>query len=142
MNTIIETAEQASQTRHVEGVSFRCSKCGAVKPVGTSGVTGYARTADGNAIICYECADRMQVAELKDRSKPFCAYVSSDGRAITTWSGGKLMTVIRSRPCQLTRRSNWHSRDSYMSIRARDVHGGEWCGRGSAGIAIKLRPVG
>lgn len=140
-STIIETAEQAANTRHVEGVAFRCSKCKEVKPVGTSGGTGYARVNDGKDLVCYACADAMQREDLRDRSKPFCAYVASDGASITTWTGGKLMSVVESRPCRLTRMSFTHDRNSYRSIRARDVHGGEWVGRGSAGIVIKLRPV-
>lgn len=83
----------------------------------------------------------MQREELKDRSKSFDAYVSSDGRSITTWTGGKLMDVTQSWPCQITRPSHWHDSRSYRSIRARDVHGTMWYGRGSAGIAIKMRPM-
>ncbi len=61
---------------------------------------------------------------------------------VVIWTGGKLMTVVSSRPCKLTRQSFTHDRRSYRSVRARDIHGGEWIGRGSDGICIKLRPVG
>lgn len=105
----------------------------------TNGGTGYAYPPDSDRPICYPCSDKRQIADLKDRSKPFIAYVGNG--TITTWTGGKLMTITRSNHCQLTRDSWTHSRNGYMSIHAVDVHGGHWTGRGSEGIAIKLRPV-
>lgn len=119
-----------------------CAICGAAFPTPppSGGGSGYAVTRDG-LHICYTCADAQQCEELKDRSKPLVAYVSSDGTKITTWTGGELMRVIRSVPCKLTRNSYTHSQKYYRSIRARDIHGGLWYGRGSAGIAITLRPA-
>jgi len=118
-----------------------CSLCGAAFPVhppGYSGASGYA-VIPGNRRICYPCADKRQIEALKDRSKPFVGYVGKG--VITTWTGGKLMTITRSTACELTRQSFWHSRKGYMSIHAVDVHGGHWTGRGSESIAIRLRPV-
>ena len=120
-----------------------CALCSAAfpqHPPGYCGGSGYAliRVKRGWKAICYPCADARQREDLKDRSKPFVAYVAKD--AITTWTGGHLMRIIRSVPCRLTRSSFWHSRNSYRSIRAVDVHGGHWHGRGSAGVAIKMRP--
>ena len=117
----------------------QCS-CGATFPPvpAGGGAAGYAITPEGQH-ICYGCADKRQIADLKDRSKPFFAYLS--GASITTWTGGKLMTVTRSRPCQLTRFSYTHNRNSFRSVHCVDVHGNHWAGRGSDGIAIKLRPV-
>jgi len=118
-----------------------CSQCGAefpVNPPGYSGASGYAILPNKRR-ICYACADKRQIEALKDRSRPFVAYVGKG--TITTWTGGKLMTITRSVPCQLTRQSWTHERNSYRSIRAVDVHGAHWAGRGSEGIAIKLRPV-
>jgi len=115
-----------------------CADCG--EPCIPQGCgTGYAVLNDGKR-ICYPCADNRQIEELKDRSKPFVGYVGKDN-SITSWTGGKLMTITRAWPCQLTRPSNWHDSKSFMSIHAVDVHGGHWAGRGSEGIAIKLRPV-
>lgn len=139
MKTILETSEQARSAKHEEGVSFRCACCHSVKPVQSNGGTGYAVTPQGE-LICYDCADVRQREDLKDRSKPFVAYVDSAGKLITTWTGGVLARITQSWPCQLTRRSNWHDSKSYKCIRATDVHGGKWFGRGSAGVAIKLRP--
>ena len=101
--------------------------------------TGTAHLPDERE-VCYACADEMRREEMKDRTRPFTAYVSGDGLSITSWSGGNLMRVIQSWPCKLSRQSFTHSRDSYRSIRAVDCHGGKWYGRGSAGIAITLRP--
>lgn len=137
---ILETGAQASGVRHEAGVSFRCMACHAVKPVQTSGGTGYARPCNSDGLLCYACADLAQIADLKDRSRPFSGYVSSDGCTITTWTGGTLMRVTRSRPCQLTRASYTHDRKSFASFHAVDVHGGHWHGRGSPGICINLRP--
>lgn len=116
----------------------RCS-CGNLFPEPKEGscAAGYA-VLDCGIKICYPCADKRQVEDLKDRSKPFCAYVGKG--IITTWTGGKLMTITRSRSCELTRMSYTHSRGSYRSIHAVDVHGGHWHGRGSEGICIRLRP--
>lgn len=120
-----------------------CSDCGAICiPTGCgTGYATYARDTKHETRVCYSCADKRQREELKDRSKPFCAYVSSDGHEITSWTGGKLMKVVESFPCVLTRQSFTHDRKSFMSLRAVDCHGGHWFGRGSSGIAIKLRPV-
>lgn len=126
--------------RNEQGVCFKCGHCGAVKPVRTNGGTGYGyATHESETPVCYECLDQLQIEELKNRNKRVLGYVG-DG-IITTWTGGKLMTITRSRPCELTRHSYMHSRRSYMSIHAVDVHGGHWAGRGSNGVLIKLRPV-
>ncbi len=119
-----------------------CAECRAVcpPPEGGTGASGYAVRKDSEK-ICYACADKHEREQLKDRSRPFVGYLSGDGASVTTWTGGKLMTVTESRPCRLTRQSFTHSRHSFRSVRARDIHGGMWCGRGSPSIAIKLRPV-
>ena len=101
---------------------------------------GYAVNRATGKTLCYACADGEQRAALLDRSRPFVAYVSGDARTITTWTGGHLMPITRTLPCKLTRQSWTHDRQDYMSLRAVDCHGGHWHGRGSAGIAIRLRP--
>lgn len=111
-----------------------CHQCNAQfpEPPKDGGGSGYAVLPDGTH-ICYACADAMQRDELLDRSKSFLAYVSCDGKQITTWTGGKLMDVTQSWPCKLSRISFTHDSRSYRCIRARDVHGAMWYGRGSAG---------
>lgn len=100
---------------------------------------GCAIDGDGRT-LCYACANEHARSELLDRSKPVVAYLSGDERTVTTWSGGVLGYVIRCVPCALTRPSFTHDRRSYRSVRVSDVHGNTWYGRGSAGIAIRLRP--
>lgn len=117
----------------------KCGNAFPIHPAGYTGASGYAVLPSGEH-ICYPCADAQQRDELRDRSKPFVAYLSGD--KVTTWTGGELMRVTHSRPCKLTRLSYTHDRRSYRSIRAVDVHGGHWTGRGSDGVAIRLRPVG
>lgn len=136
--TLLTNGNEAKDAPHVAGVSFLCADCGKVFPVQTSGGTGYARTAE-NKLICYSCADNREREQLKDRGRPFFAYLSSDGQRVTTWTGGELMHVTASRPCRLTRQSFTHSRDSFRSFSAIDCHGGRWYGRGSPGICVKLR---
>lgn len=142
MKTIFKTPEESRNGKHIEGeTGFLCHDCGEVYPTGNPGCgSGYAVCDDGKHLVCYTCADKRQVEGLKDRSKPFSAYVSGDGKRITTWTGGTLMTVTQSWPCQLIRASFTHSKSSYKCIRARDVHGALWYGRGSAGVRINLRP--
>lgn len=77
--------------------------------------------------------------ELLDRSKPFCCYLSSDGKHVTGWKGNILGDVTYSRTIRLTRASFTHG-STIQCVRVRDVHGGYWYGRGNAGIAIKLFP--
>ena len=105
--------------------------------------TGYACLTgkDDGKRVCYRCADARQVADLKDRSAPFCAYLSSDGKSVTTWIGGKLMRVDGSKPCALSRMSYTHSPKTFRTVWATDTHGGRWIGRGSPGICIKLRAI-
>lgn len=142
----LTTQAELRAVKHEEGVCFLCDDCKQTKPVQTSGGTGYAFRPKSDKPICYPCADKRQIEDLKDRSQPFVAYlslVSKDsylGYKITTWTGGELMKVTSARPCELTRMSFTHSRNGYMSVHAVDVHGGHWHGRGSEGIAIKLRP--
>jgi hypothetical protein len=140
MKTIFQKYDEAKNGRHVAGeTGFLCACCNIAKPTPEGLGTGYA-VHDGNRMFCYECSDKVQREELRDR-KPTVAYLSGDGKHVTTWTGGNLMRVLWSTPCRLTRHS-WMHGNQYRSIRARDSHGAEWIGRGSPGIAIRLRPVG
>jgi hypothetical protein len=123
------------------GVTF-CADCEKLVRRGDGCGTGYACLTgkEEGKRVCYSCADERQRANLLDRSAPFCAYLSNDGKQITTWTGGRLMGVTASVPCKLSRMSYTHGKD-FRTVWARDVHGGEWYGRGSPGICIKLRPT-
>jgi len=121
-------------------ICFDCRKPFPAKSPEVNGVAFYVTVRTNGSRVCYDCADKRQVESLRDRSQAVIGYVSAS-KTITTFTGGKLMTILSSRPCKLVRRSWTHDRNSYKSIRAVDVHGGHWAGRGSEGIAIKLRPV-
>lgn len=78
-----------------------CTRCNAPFPAPppTSGAAGYAITRAG-ARICYPCADathRAEVAALEP-GESFTCYLSSDGKTITTCTGGALATVTELRP--------------------------------------------
>lgn len=133
----IRTPAQAKETKHIEGQLFVCSCCKVPKPVGTSGGTGYAIW--GEEILCYACADSRQRKELKGATS-LVAYVASDEKTVTTWTGGELGKVTGKVECQLTRTS-WVHGKSYWSYWVTDCHGQHWYGRSSPGIAIKLRRV-
>ena len=119
--------------------SVRLLDCGHHPSPHSPMTTGTAHMPDGKE-ICWTCADAAQVEQLRDRSRPFVAYVSGDGKSITTWTGGKLMDVRQSWRIPLTRFSYTHGK-TILHIRAQDVHGGNWFGRGNPGIAITLRPT-
>ena len=112
-------------------------KCFTGAIVGIS--TNYAYDNNGN-YFSDEGVYIREKRELLDRTKPFFAYISYDGKTITGWKGNVLMNVTYSTPCKLSRMSFTHSNKTYRSIVARDIHGGLWYGRGSAGVCITLRP--
>jgi hypothetical protein len=97
--------------------------------------TGYAITAEG-AHICYSCADERSLADVAAASPgdraPVALYLASDGRTITTWSGGKVMT--------LASKGNRHnfSRERFY-LTARDAQGRTWYGTGAEGMYCTLR---
>lgn len=91
--------------------------------------TGAARMPDGRE-VCYDCADASERERLKTETR-FCAYVSSDGERLTTWSGGDLGRV------SLGTRHHWSRERRYLS--ATDCHGNRWHGTGAAGMWATLR---
>ena len=98
-----------------------CGHVATPQPAGSGG-TGYARLPSGKR-ICYDCADKRQQEEMRTKND-FMAYVSGDGKHITSWSGGTLGTVT-----SMKSRSNIFMRgDKLYSIRVRDIHGQEWYG--------------
>jgi hypothetical protein len=116
-----------------------CDDCGNAFPIypkGHCGGTGYANCSDGKT-VCYPCADKRQIAELLDRSRPFVGYLSSNTNRFTTWTGGELGRVVA-----LTEAYSGFHGSRQTIVRVRDVHGALWHGRGAgAGMAIKLRPM-
>lgn len=103
--------------------------CGhSVEPTGIG--TGYATTLDGRK-LCYACADEAQRAEMAT-SERFVAYVSSDGKRVTTWTGGELARVTASWQDMAGRR---------RYVRAVDPSGARWHGVGpvETGDYVSLR---
>jgi hypothetical protein len=99
---------------------------------GIGGAAGYATTADGRR-ICYADADAAQRDELRTAAR-FTAYLSGDGKTVTTWSGGTLGRVT----------AQWESKRARKTyVRVTDVHGGTWSGQGPAesGTYVSLRRV-
>jgi hypothetical protein len=83
------------------------------------------------------CIVKRDREELRDRSKPFYAYVSSDGRNVTSWPGAALGQVFD----YAEHRTGWN-RSTQARFRVRDVHGQWWTGRGpGCGMYCTLRPM-
>lgn len=117
-------------------MNTNCATCGKECVPQGSG-TGYGTDAEGKN-HCYACCDARQRAEIDTESR-FIAYLDSRGERITTWTGGVLLSVVDSKPCFCSRRSNWHGKD-FRTIWARNPRTGHlWTGRGSPGVIIRLR---
>jgi|688.fasta_scaffold30353_18 hypothetical protein len=129
MKTILRNSTESRATRHDETVSFECCDCHTVKPVQTSGGTGYACLPDGG-LCCYPCTDVRERADLLTRDK-VCQYVSGDGKRLTTWTGGDLGRV------SLGERHPWSRERFYVS--ATDCHGQRWHGTGAPGMWANLK---
>lgn len=128
--TTLKTSKQSRATRHAEGVTFECCDCGEVKPVQTSGGTGYAVIPDTGRLCCYACTDKRERADLLTAEK-IVRYVSSNGRALQTWSGGSLGQVY------FGERHPWSRERHYIT--AIDCHGQRWHGTGAPGMWASLR---
>ena len=90
-----------------------------------------------NAIVSDEGVDIIEKAQLLIRTKPFCAYLSSDGKSITGWKGNVLARVTQ----ESDSRTGWHG-STITHIRAIDVHGNSWYGKGAGrGMYITIRPL-
>lgn len=107
-------------------------------PEGGTGAAGYARTVTGRT-VCYRCADEHEREAMRAAAlagEPFAAYLDSDGRTITTWTGGTLARVTDE-----VVRLAFGGRAEVTHIRANDPHGRHWYGKGSGrGMFIVIRP--
>lgn len=108
-----------------------CDCCGGVCiPEGCA--VGYAVTNDGRK-LCYQCCDNSQRLEFSAAER-FSAYVSSDGKSLTTWTGGKLARVVG-----ISRHRGGFGGE-YFSIQAVAPNGARWYGRGGGpGMFANLR---
>jgi hypothetical protein len=117
--------------------TFYCVACKARCLLDTVGgfTPGYAQKRDSDDMVCYPCADALQVAEIRDSAGPFYCYVSSDGKRVTTWTGGTLGTVTNYGES----RAGWNG-GTIARFHVTDVHGRKWYGRGGGrGMCCTLR---
>ena len=115
--------------------TFACVDCRQLKPVRHDGGTGYAIARDCH-FVCYDCADIRERADMATADR-FAGYLASDGRTVTTWTGGMLATVTSER----TRRVGFGGCRVY--IRATDRDGRKWYGNGTGrGMFMRLRRLG
>jgi hypothetical protein len=96
--------------------------------------TGAARDNDGKT-LCYACASKPDI-EAVERGESVFAYVSSDGKQITTWPGAVLMKVTYIG----TANTGWHG-SSVSYVQAVAPNGTRYYGKnGGSGMAIHMRP--
>lgn len=120
------------------GSRFFCATCWQSFPTDRNapGGTGYGIDQSGG-MHCYSCCHVRDVAQLRDTSKPFFAYLSSDGRAVSNWPGAELGRVHSLG----SSRSGWQGSRVYR-FHVRDVHGNWWQGRGAGqGMCCTLRAM-
>jgi hypothetical protein len=108
-----------------------CDCCGAACIPTGCGV-GYGETPDGRR-LCYPCCEQWQRLEFSAADR-FSAYVSGDGKAVTTWTGGKLAIVAG-----MSRHRGGFGGE-YFTVQAVAPNGARWYGRGGgAGMYVNLR---
>lgn len=95
---------------------------------------GIARDSDGKT-MCYACAAQVDIDAI-ERGETVYAYVSSDGKRITTWPGIELMRVTYNG----TARTGFHGSMIHY-INAVAPNGKTYYGKnGGNGMCIKLKP--
>ena len=95
----------------------------------------YARDDKGN-IFSDEGVDIREKREMLDRSKPFCCYLSSDGKTVSGWKGNALGRVTWSSKS----RTGWYG-STLPHVRVIDLHGNPCHGKGAGrGMFIRLHP--
>jgi hypothetical protein len=105
-----------------------CAWCGAKfpDPPKDFGPTGYAIIPMTKETVCYACADRWTREQMLASDK-FGVYLSSDGKTLTTWTGGELARVT----------DEWKSSGGgfhfgpLTHVRAIAPDGSLWYGKGS-----------
>ena len=118
------------------GQILTCTETGKQFAAASDGFTyNYARDREGN-LYSDEGVDIREKREMSDRSKPFCCYLSSDGRTVGGWKGNILGRVTWSSES----RTGWHG-SRLTHVRVTDVHGNSWHGKGAgSGMFIRLHP--
>lgn len=94
---------------------------------------GRATDRDGRT-MCYACADSAQAAEMSTAGT-VTAYISGDGRNLTTWTGGVLARVTEHGH---SARAGFGHGLHYWTVR--DSDGATWHGRnGGPGMVVTVR---
>lgn len=96
--------------------------------------SGTATTQDGR-VLCYPCAEAEELESFMAAGAGYSAYLSSDGKNVTTWTGAALARVTE----HGTARTGFHGSEIHY-IRAKDTQGREWYGKnGGPGMFIGLK---
>lgn len=144
MNTLIthhsqfERAGPNSTYPAPVGSSFFCATCWRIFPLDpkSPGARGYGIDA-GGGMHCYSCCHLRDISQLKDRTKPFGAYLSSDGKTVSTWPGDALGTVHS----HGVARNGWHGSEIHR-FHVQDAHGAWWQAWGPGkGMYCTLRAI-
>lgn len=95
--------------------------------------SGTAHTSDGR-VLCYTCAEAEELAAFHEAAT-YGAYLSSDGRTVTTWTGATLAQVTSNTDAD----NGWHG-STITHIRAVDSTGAHWFGKGGGeGMCLTMR---
>lgn len=95
---------------------------------------GYAVNSVTGATMCYPCSDAKEREYMRTHDTIGC-YVSSDGKSLTTWPGGKLARVYR-----LAKIRHNMAHEMYSVGATCDDDGSHWHGRGlGQGMCITMR---
>jgi len=109
--------------------------CGHEVSPHTEHTTGYGVDKDGRK-LCYDCCARGD-REYMAREGKITAYLSDDGKRITTWSGNPLMTVSRE---SIGSAGGFARSAKITRVWAVDEQGNWWHGRGPGrGMYIRMR---
>lgn len=98
---------------------------------------GQYGTRDGQR-HCYLCCDQIERLDMYDADQ-FLAYLSSDGRTLTTWTGGHLadVTWTSAKNYGHTPTGGYYER---WYLHATDLWGGRWTGQTPGrGMYVRLR---
>lgn len=118
------------------GETLTCAETGKQFAAAKDGCSfNYAWDQHGH-ILSDEGVNIRQHRELLDRSKPYGAYLSGQGRLIVGWNGNVLGYVIDAHPIAV----RCHDGQIH-AVKVRDIHGGLWYGRAVPGCRITLRPA-
>lgn len=99
---------------------------------GRAFITGYATNADTGKKVCYKCAAEQHRKQMRVNGKTM-AYLSGDGKKITTWDG----TVLSGR-VTITNETKGNFGDERVYFRF-TFNGEVWSGMGRYGMYCKAK---